>query len=241
MKIGVKIFSEKDFALHFENKADFLEVMAIEGKDYSFLKDYNLPIVIHAQHEKFGFNAADRSIRDRNLKSINFAIKLANSLDAEKIIVHPGKLFDYNCSIQEAINFLKKLDERIIIENLPENGFGRHFLCTNAEETREFLEKVKKGFCLDINHAISSALYIKKDYLQDLKEYLSLEPAHYHLGGQKIEGDITHLALEEGDINLKEVLKLLPKDAEITLETKHDIAKTENDLKIMRAILAEIA
>ena len=39
MKLGVKIFCDAEFADYFKDKADFLEVMAIQGKDYSFLND----------------------------------------------------------------------------------------------------------------------------------------------------------------------------------------------------------
>ena len=240
MKIGIKIFHEEKFARHFEYKADFLEVMAIEGEDYSFLKNYNLPIVVHSQHEKFGVNFADKTIRDRNLRSIRFAIKLANTLDSEKIILHPGKIFDSNCSIEEAINTIKSLDFRILIENLPKKSKENKFNCTNPVETSEFLDKVNKGLCFDINHAISTALTFKLDYLEIIKEFVKLKPRHYHIGGQLIKGDVGHLALDEGDINLKEILKLLPKDAEITLETKPDISKTENDLRIIKEIIDSI-
>ncbi len=90
MKIGVEIFYNAEFADYFKDKADFLEVMAIEGKDYSFLEDYPLPIVIHAMHHSFGINAADKNLFEKNLASINLAISLADCFDAKKIILHPG-------------------------------------------------------------------------------------------------------------------------------------------------------
>jgi sugar phosphate isomerase/epimerase len=240
VKIGIKIFSEKDFAKHFENKADFLEIMAIEGRDYSFLKGYALPIVIHAQHQQFGVNCASKAKLEKNTSSMNFAIKLANEFNAKKIILHPGELNDKDSSKENSINFIKGLnDRRILIENLLVRE--EDYLCALPEETKEFIEKTGKGFCFDINHAVSTALALKQNYKEMLKEFVKLKPKHYHIGGQKLkENDIGHLPLEESELPLKEILGLLPKDAEITLETESDIKKTEKDIETIRKEISEL-
>ena len=56
MKIGIKTFDDALLLESLKEKADFIEVMAIEGNNYDFLKKFSLPIVIHAQHEVFGIN-----------------------------------------------------------------------------------------------------------------------------------------------------------------------------------------
>ena len=87
MKIGVKTFGDSDFLKHFENKADFFEIMAIKGNDYSFLKKFSLPCVIHIEHQKFGINIADKTKQKINLESINYAVKIADMVNSKKLIL----------------------------------------------------------------------------------------------------------------------------------------------------------
>lgn len=237
MKIGVKTFKDGEFLRHFKDKVDFFEVMAIQETDYSFLKEFSLPIVIHAQHLGFGVNNANKTKVIKNEESINFAVNLANEYGADKIIIHPGEITDDNCSVEQAIYFLKLIkDKRILIENIPLRG---NFLCATPEETKKFMMETGNGFCFDINHAIETAVFLKQDCLRIIKEFIKLEPKHYHIGGQKLKGNIAHLPLADSDIPLKKIMELIPKDAEITLETVCDIKKTEEDIKMIKDLIKE--
>jgi len=245
MKIGVKTFDNKNFLKPFVDEVDFFEIMAVEKNNYDFLKEFNLPIVIHSQHRKFGVNIADKTLVQRNLNSINFARRLADQTKAKKIIIHPGELDGKNSSIEQSIEFLNDLDDkRIIIENIPLEGVYR--LGAKSEEIKEILRKTKKGFCFDINHAMWTAVNLKQDYLELIKEFVKLKPDHYHFGGQIIynhsipEEEREHLALGESDFDLYEVLRLIPKNAEITLETTIDIKKTQDDVRIMKELMKKL-
>ncbi|MBS3078876.1 hypothetical protein J4218_02030 [Candidatus Pacearchaeota archaeon] len=238
MKIGVKTFSNEQVLEHFKDKVDFFEIMAVEKNDYDFLKKFKLPIVIHAQHSRFNIDYADKLKKEINLKSINFAIDLANKTKSNKIIVHPGSSQNKTCSKEQAIDFLKNIDDkRILIENLIplEDSIGLTPL-----DIKEFLDKTNKKFCLDINHAIETATSLKQDYIQVIKEFLKLKPIHYHLGGQIIKESKTHLSLEDSDFDIKEIISLLPKNAEITLETTMDIDKLDKDVEIIKKIINEL-
>ncbi len=235
MKLGVKTFNNPLFLEHFKDKADFFEIMAIRINNYNFLKKFQIPMVIHVEHQRFGINIVDKSKYNQNLESINFAKKLADFTNSKKIILHPGIMYNENCSKENSINFIKEInDKRIIIENLIP---VEKSLCTTPEETKEFLELTKTGFCFDINHAIETAIFLKQDYIQFIKDFIKLKPSHYHLGGQIIKENKTHLPLKESDFDLKEIIKLFPKDAEITLETAIDIKNTENDIILIKQIL----
>ena len=246
MKIGVKTFKDPDYLKKFEEKVDFFEIMAIETNDYDFIKELKLPIVVHSQHRMFGVNAADKKKQKRNLSSINFAKKIADLSNARKIILHPGEINNENCSIEQAISFIKNIDDkRVIIENIPAEAKINRF-CKTPAETKEFMKETGKGFCFDINHAIWAAIILKEDYIKFIKEFLKLKPVHYHFGGQKIKQlnipwyEREHLALRDSDFDLKEVLKLIPKDAEITLETTIDVEKTMDDVRIMKEWMKEL-
>ena len=100
-----------------------------------------------------------------------------------------------------------------------------------------FLKETKAGFCFDINHAIETAIYLNEDYIEFIKKFVELKPAHYHLGGQNIKQKKGHISFKESDIDLKKILELIPKNAEITLEVSTDIEKTKEDLKIIRNLI----
>ena len=241
MKIGVKTFDDLKFLQEFEGKVDFFEIMAIDNprrEIIEFLTKTKTPIIIHAQHRGFGVNNADKSKEEKNNQAIKTAIKLAEKVGAKKIITHPGELDNKNCSEEQSINFIRKInDKRVIIENLPYHNKTR--LCSTLEDTSKYLKETNSGLCFDINHAISAALELKEDYIEFVKKFIKLKPTHYHLGGQKIKGDITHLCFKDSDIDLKKVIEILPKDAEVTLEVTTDLEKTKDDLNTIKSLLKE--
>lgn len=237
MKIGVKKYSNQKFLKYFEDKADFVEIMGLEKNNFNFLKNFSIPITIHAQHQGFGVNNADKTNHKKNLSSINHSIKLADKFNSEIIVLHSGRIANKNCSTETARDFIKDLDKRIILENL--TGGKQNSLCTTPEQTKEFLKKTNKGFCFDINHAIETALNNKqKDYFQIIKKFLKLKPAYYHFSGQEIKGGKrTHLSFEKSEINHKKILDMLPKDAQIALEVTTDIETTQKDLDFIRSLV----
>ena len=103
MKLGVKTFNNPLFLEHFKDKADFFEIMAIRINNYNFLKKFQIPMVIHVEHQRFGINIVDKSKYNQNLESINFAKKLADFTNSKKIILHPGIMYNENCSKENSI------------------------------------------------------------------------------------------------------------------------------------------
>lgn len=240
MLLGVKSYDNKKFFEHFKDSADFFEVQAIQNKDYSFLKDFSLPFVVHAEHMGFKKNIADSSIEKENIESINFAIKIADLVNSKKIILHPGKILNKFCTESQSLKILEKFDDnRIILENLPNKNNG---LCDTPKNTLDFLNKSNKRLILDINHAIQTAIKNKVDYLSYLDDFIKIKPAHYHFGGQTIHtnDNNTHLSFKDSNIDHKKIIKLLPNSAEITLEVTSDIKKCEYDLNYIRNIIKKI-
>lgn len=239
MKIGIKAFDDWPFIESLQSKADFVEIMAIEGRDYSFFKNIKIPVIIHMMHNRFGINLSDPTKEEKNISALKFATALADKTNAKKIIVHPGPLENSNCEMDIAERFLKKInDKRVILEN--HSDYRRLFPKLSFIEPNEvasFLRKTNKEFCLDINHAISYAIAEKVDYLSFLKEFLKLNPIHFHLGGQKFNPYQEHLDFSDSDINLNEIFKILPSDAEVTLEVSKEVDKTAKDIDLIRNIL----
>ena len=237
MLLGVKSYDNKDFFEHFKDSADFFEVQAIESKDYSFLESFKLPFVVHAEHLGFGINIADKKLEKKNINAIKFAIKIADLAKAKKIIVHPGKMLNPDCLMKQSIKILDIIDDdRIIIENLPSLSNG---LCDTPENTKIFLDRSGKRLILDINHAIETAVLNNLDYINYLKSFIRLKPKHYHFGGQIIHNKDykTHLSFRESNIDHENIMKIIPKSAEMTLEVTTNIKKTEYDLAFIRDII----
>ncbi|MEN9626049.1 MAG: hypothetical protein RL557_377 [archaeon] len=243
MKIGVKCYHEEDFLDYFIGKADFFEVQGLRNKDYSFLKKYrkqNIPIVIHAEHHKQGCNPADKSLKT-TAPSIQQAIRIANLAESKKIILHAGIIDNKHCSEEQAINFVNSLkDRRLLIENTFRNR-KEGSLCTTPEEMKSFLKKTKKGFIFDLAHCIISAHLNKKDPWEFIQAFLKLKPKHFHLSGQKWDSlQDLHLSLTKCDFDLAKILRLYPKDAEITLEVSKYKDKTDEDVKFIRKIISKL-
>ncbi|MFH1608011.1 MAG: TIM barrel protein [archaeon] len=230
MKIGVKTFDNPLFLKHFKEKVDFFEIQAIQTNDYSFLKNFSLPMMIHAENARWNVDLSDKSKKDFNLKAINFARKIADFSGSKKIIIHPGMKKGRLFSIDSTIEFLKEVnDKRILVENIIE-GVGSF-----PEDIKEIIKETKVGFCFDVNHAIECARGSKLEVFEVIKDFLKLNPSHFHIGGQN--GYKTHLSLKDFDYDWKEILSLYPKNSEITLETTIGAKEVEEDVKFIKKII----
>ena len=236
MKIGVKNYGDLDYFRALNDRVDFFEIMAIEGKDYSFMEEFDKPITIHAQHEGFGINIADKTKTEKNLSSIRFAISLADKFNSKFIILHPGKVIDENCSEEQAISFLNSIkDKRVIVENVV---FVKNKIGVTPESISKLMKVTGRGLCFDVNHAIVTALELGKDPYEFLKEFVKLKPSYYHIGGQKMSkgADGTHLSFKDSDIDLDKIFKIIPKNAQIALEVSRDIENTKYDADLIRKL-----
>jgi sugar phosphate isomerase/epimerase len=237
MKIGAKFYHYVEGIESIFDKIDFVEVMAIDNKDYGPFLNSGLPIVIHSQHQIFGVNHADLAKAKRNIDSLNYSIKLANYFGSDTIVVHPGDLKAIDGSLEVSVKTLSEAyDPRLVVENLPYSSQ----LCNSPQSLEEYLAKINVGFCFDVNHAIHFAESNNLDYLNLTKEFLKFKPRHYHIGGQKLGKNKSHLAFEDSDIDLVGILSLYSKDARITLETSNDLEKTKKDVDVIRDVIRRL-
>lgn len=231
IKLGVKTFQDKKFLQELEGRADFFEIMAIKGKDYSFLREFSKPIVIHAEHQRFGVNYADNAKCEKNLQSLEFALGVAREYNSQKVIVHAGRLENDGCSIAQAVSLIRSInDERVLIENLPQNYF-----CSTPEDIRRFISLSGCSFCFDINHAIQTALSNNLEPYGFIERFIELNPRHYHLGGQKMNSScIGHKSFRDSEMDMEKIMKIIPDRAEITLEVTTDVENTKYDVDFVR-------
>ncbi len=240
MKFGAKDYFEEDVLDYFADKADFLEIQGLRDHNYDFLAKYKVPIVVHAEHHNQGSNPCDPNCKT-NLESIRYSQKLADKFGCKKIILHPGKLWGPDHTIKNSIKFVKAIkDDRILMENMIVSP-TLTAPCADPEEMKMYLEETGKGFIFDLAHAMISANHKGVDQIDYIKKFLRLKPSHFHISGQEINSlNDEHKALHECNIDWGEILKLYPKDAEITMEVTQDINKTAKDLDLIRNVARKV-
>jgi len=242
MKVGVKVFeASRELEMIIEKgRPDFIEVMAIEGKDYSKFREYGLPVTVHCEHSRFGVNFSDPLLDDRNRKAVDFAMSVAEMLDSGFIVLHPGYIDTHACNPQTTTSLLRSVyDARMVIENMPYYVFqGRDMMNTGVspEEMMDMLRATKMGFCLDVGHAAAAAFGFGRDYVDFIRQFMKMKPDYFHFSDSIIKSHTEkHMHLGEGDLDLVKLKNMLPRDAWVVIETPVDVAGRLKDIKFMRS------
>lgn len=241
-KLGLKLWSintdcyyDEAIRLYNDNVFDYIELYVVPGtlEFLSKWKNLDIPFVIHCPHFAHGFNLAKVEKKESNRKIFEEVQKFADELKAPHIVIHGG--IDGN--INETARQLASFNEsRALIENKPyialPNRMGGEF-CRgyNVDEVKLVMDTAKCGFCLDFGHAICAANSLNKDIYFYIEDFLCLNPAMFHLTDIK---DITspydtHLHLGEGELNIKEILKTIPQNKNITFETNKNSKENLDD------------
>ncbi|GHV77514.1 hypothetical protein AGMMS49942_23350 [Spirochaetia bacterium] len=239
MQLGLKLGSKdirytKDIlSFYKQGYFQYIELFAVPGSfddTIDYWKPFSIPIGIHAPHSMAGVNLSLSGERKNNNKKLRETVQFADSLNAEYIIFHGG----INGSIEETISQLRPFaDSRCLIENKPIRGLNDE-KCIGAlpDEISHITNELKIGFCLDFGHAICAANSLKKEPLSFINELVQLHPVMYHLtdGDYKSEYD-SHIHYGQGTFPLRDLLKMVPVDAKLTNEAKHDSAIGFDDFK----------
>lgn len=215
MKIGVSTLatykdSLKDSLDFFEeNKIEYVELdhdYPSRILDTDILNSYNLKYSIHAPITDINIASLNPSIRNSSLKEIFYSFEMANELDIDTVVVHPGivsylgrnfldKIDELNKeSMMEIVEFADDLGVTAFFENMPDI---EGFTYKKIDQLIEFLRENDLKMCLDIGHANTMNYSSSELYFSIVK--------HIHLNDNNGDGD-THLALGEGNINIKSII-----------------------------------
>jgi endonuclease IV len=236
MEIGIKLFPQDlNYAKRIAKYCDFFEVMAIPRSNFRAFKCLKKPFTIHTIHHHWGFNAADPEQEKTNILGAETAAKAADILGADNIVVHPGHIAHEKCSIKHTISFIKNLDSRFIVENMPAQTRGLPHVGGSQAEIKRILKRTKKGMCLDFAHAAEYAYQNGMPYIDFIKKMLKLKPRHFHISDTRLrtKKDM-HLHLKEGNLKFWYFEKIIPKDSGIIIETAHEFRKQHHDIDLLR-------
>lgn len=183
IRFGIKLWSRNSNLLYKAEELinaghfDYVEIMPVPNTDIEPFMQINLPYIIHATSETFGFNIADKTKKHLNLELFTESMKWMDNLKATYLVVHPG----YG-SLRDALDFMDMFsDKRILIENMPRFGLnGEKMLGYSVDEITQLMND-KYGFCLDLNHAIKAAAGLKIPYQPFVSKLLQLNPKLFHI------------------------------------------------------------
>jgi len=178
----------------------------------------DVPYIIHITTEKHGLNIGDKRLVDKNFQIIEKCLNVADQLNANYLILHPG--FG---DIENTMMFLQEIeDKRILVENMPKIGMNNETLIGYSPEHIKRLIGRKFGFCFDLNHAIKASVSLHIPYKKYIKKFLEIQPKMFHISDGKItiEKD-EHLHIGDGEYDFSYLLKLVIKSNSnmVTLET----------------------
>jgi len=238
-QLGLKLWSfninyiEQALFLYEKGYYNYIELYIVPNTYNEFSKIWKkleIPYIIHAPHFSHHMCLSRKEFLDNNLILFEEIKKFTDLLNSNVIIFHPG----IYGNIDETINQLKIINEpRIYIENKPyfilNSGIGT---AHSPEQMKYLIKNTNIGFCYDIGHGICSANSRKKNIWQEMDDYLKLHPKIFHLTDGHMEGIYDqHLHLEKGNFDFKRIIKKIPSNSLITLETYKDFKTHLNDFK----------
>lgn len=180
-----------------------------------------IPYVIHAPHFDKGVNLAKRGNQETNLRHAEESFRFADRLKAETVIFHPG----VEGEVEETVRQMTLIaDPRIVVENKPFYGHhGVRCVGSSPEEIGFIMREAGVGFCLDASHAICAANARKIPPMEYLHRFLSLYPRMFHLTDGLSDGIYDrHDHFGKGNYDIAAILRLLPPESTITVETDKD-------------------
>ena len=205
MKIGASSLAGIEKPL--EDTLKFIENLGIEYVelvhqfpteyfDIDTLESYNLKYTIHAPFMDVNIASLQEKSRQNSLEQIKESIDLANELNCEAVVVHPGltsflpnKYFPEkvieaaNGSIKELGEYSKDAGVLTTIENMP--NFPS-MIYQNMEDLNELLVSLDMPMTLDIGHANHVG------YSPEAMIFDSIKHVHAH---DNLGDDDSHLAL----------------------------------------------
>ena len=219
MKIGASTLAGIEFEL--EKTLDFIENLGIEYAelvhqypaefiDSEILESYSLKYSIHAPFMDVNIASPQEQSRLNSIAQIKSSIDLANEINAEAVVVHPGlisflankyfkkEVYEFaNESIKEIGDYAKDLGVMATIENMPN---FESMIYQNIVDLNQLLVENEMHMTLDIGHANHVG------YAPDEMIFDSIKHVHVH---DNLGDDDSHLPLGEGSIDLKYIIDTL--------------------------------
>lgn len=249
-KIGLKLWNVNiDFYLHeaqklYENGVfDYIELYIVPN-NLSTLKEWeklSIPFDIHAPHFAHHMNLSKKECANSNRAFYDEVKIFANALNTNCIVFHGGAGGDYKETARQLKSFN---DSRIFIENKPYLTLPfvteDFYVGSRCEEIEYIKKTVDCKFCLDIGHAICAANAFAVNPYSYIKQMMKMNPERIHLSDIDINTTMdNHLNYGNGGVDFDRLLKIIPQDVSITIETMKKEKEKLDDFEMDVAYLKE--
>ena len=257
MKLGSSIFPRKIIPIdesldYFESNRyiDFVEIFHdYPNRDINDEKDlidkmnsYDLKYTIHAPFIEVNPASVNPALGKSSIDEIKRSIDLANILDSEIVVIHPGRcIFENDIEYMESVyriaeenlkiigEYAKDKEVNVCIENLPKI---RTFMYSDINQLHDSLERINLPMTLDIGHAYTAGFTVEDVYFERIK--------HIHIHDNDGIHD-SHLPLGDGVIDFKKVFDIFNKNNydgiyNFELSSKEYIERSIEYLKSLRLI-----
>jgi deoxyribonuclease-4 len=245
IKFGLKIWSNnteyinKAHELHRKGIFDYVELYVVPGSKANCLDCWpknDFPYILHAPHSYSGLNLSVRNCESENRVLIEEVESFSHALKPSKIIFHPGINGSVDETIRQVIIFkgdFQELFKLALIENKPRIGLNEE-ICVGSspEEIERIVIETGMGVCLDIGHAIYYAAWANLHYKTVIDKFLGLRPDVFHIadGDVKSKKD-SHLNFGNGNFDLRWIIKKIPMNACVSIETEKDFSLGLSDFE----------
>lgn len=222
MKIGASTLA--GYKEPIENTLEYFEDLGLEYAeilyqfpndeiDHESLESFGLKYTVHSPIVDINIASLNKAMRKASIDEIKKAIDLANKLDSETVVVHPGSIPFLGRDLEDGIyalanSAIKELGEygadlgvNATIENMP--AF-EGMMYQDMEKLNQTLEACDMFMTLDVGHAYHCGYSPSEMYFKRVK--------HMHVHDNNGDDD-SHYGLGEGSIDLKQIIN--------TFESKH--------------------
>ena len=204
-----------------ENTLEFIEDLGLEYAeivhqyphdkvDVETLESFNLKYSVHSPFMDVNIASVQEKSRHNSIEQIKESIDLANKINAEAVVVHPGlapflankyfldRVYEFaDESIKELGEYGKDSGVLTTIENMPTfDGM----IYKDLNDLNDLLDSLDMSMTLDIGHANHVG------YAPDEMIFDSIKHIHMH---DNFGDDDAHLAFGEGSIDLKAIVNKL--------------------------------
>ena len=219
MKIGASTLAGIEDNI--ENTLEFIEDLGLEYAeivhqyphdkvDVETLESFNLKYSVHSPFMDVNIASVQEKSRHNSIEQIKESIDLANKINAEAVVVHPGlapflankyfldRVYEFaDESIKELGEYGKDSGVLTTIENMPTfDGM----IYKDLNDLNDLLDSLDMSMTLDIGHANHAG------YAPDEMIFDSIKHIHMH---DNFGDDDAHLAFGEGSIDLKAIVNKL--------------------------------
>ncbi|MBQ6813037.1 MAG: sugar phosphate isomerase/epimerase [Methanobrevibacter sp.] len=257
MKLGSSIFPRKlipiEESLDYFDSNRYIEYVEIfhdypnrdindERELIDLMNSYDLKYTVHAPFIEVNPASLNPALGKASVDEIKRSVDLANTLDSDIVVIHPGRAIflndrEYMASVYKtAEENLKAIGEyaegngvNACIENLPKL---RGFIYQDINKLADSLERVSLPMTMDIGHAYTAGFTVADVYFKNVR--------HIHIHDNDGVHD-SHLPLGDGIIDFKKFFEIFEKNGydgiyNFELNSKEYIEKSIGYLKSLKLI-----